>query len=188
MPKPFDEEGDYPLQQSELRFKGMIWDIVSETFEFGGQPLTRDIVDHPGAVAVVAVNDRAEILLIRQYRRPVNRHLWELPAGLLDVPGESKLDAAKRELLEETGYTAQNWSELQRFYTTPGGSREEITIFLAQVLSQVGSELVLTGEEAEIIHEWVPLQTAIDAVLANDLMSPSLVVGVLSAALKLELR
>ena len=166
-------------------FKGRIWDVVAEQFDYNGQELTREFVAHPGAVAVVALNEDREVLLINQYRHPVRSYLWEIPAGLLDQSGEARLEAAKRELLEETGYVAGNWQELITFHTTPGGNDETITLFLATELSHQGHELELEGEEIDMQVRWVPLQDALQSVLKSDMKSPTAVVGIMALALQL---
>jgi ADP-ribose pyrophosphatase len=96
----------------------------------GGFEMSRSIVHHPGSAVMMAVDDRKRILLVRQYRMPARQYLWELPAGKLD-PGETPLKAAKRELVEETGYTAKKWEKLVMFYPSPGYVGENMTIFLA---------------------------------------------------------
>jgi ADP-ribose pyrophosphatase len=166
-------------------FKGRIWDVVAEQFDYNGQELTREFVAHPGAVAVVALNEDREVLLINQYRHPVRSYLWEIPAGLLDQPGEAGLEAAKRELLEETGYVAGGWQELITFHTTPGGNDETITVFLATELVHQGHELELEGEEIDMQVRWVPLQDALQSILKSDMKSPTAVVGIMALALQL---
>ena len=98
-----DEPADFPLIKRDTVFNGRIWDVREETFQFGDQELTRDYIVHPGAVGVIALNDLGQMLLVQQYRRALGKMMWEPPAGLLDVDGENPLDAAKRELQEETG-------------------------------------------------------------------------------------
>jgi ADP-ribose pyrophosphatase len=88
------------LLQSEKVYRGAIWDVSRERFDYNGEELSRDFVDHPGAVAVVALNEHDEIMMIRQYRHAIRAIDWEIPAGLLDIPGEDPLVCAKRELLE----------------------------------------------------------------------------------------
>jgi ADP-ribose pyrophosphatase len=158
----------------------MVWDLVSETFEFNGVELTREYVDHTGAVAVLAFNEKEELLLMKQYRRPVGKFLMELPAGLLDVPGESLLDCAKRELAEEASLDAASWSELISFHTTPGGNNEAITIFVAKELSETNLVFEATGEEADMPKSWVPINEAVNLVLTGQIMSPSAVVGIMA--------
>ena len=111
---PKDQPFAVNVSSSDLAFSGMIWNVRREAFDFGEQNLTREFVEHPGAVAVVAINESNQVLMIRQYRHPVGEFLWEIPAGLLDVAGESHEFAARRELLEETGYLAQSLEPLIR--------------------------------------------------------------------------
>lgn len=184
---PKDRPAAFDITGSEVVFKGKIWDVAREAFDYNGTNLVREFVVHPGAVAVVALNDDNEILLINQYRHPVREYLWELPAGLLDIPGESKLEAAKRELLEETGFIAEDWSELLEFHTTPGGNSETIAIFIARELRHQGHDLELEGEEIDMPLTWVPLKEALTSVLASEMRSPSAAVGIMAAAHKLGL-
>ena len=179
---PKDRPASLAISESEVVFNGKIWDIKRESFDYNGKTLVREFVAHPGAVAIVALNQDNEVLLINQYRHPVREYLWEIPAGLLDMPGESKLEAAKRELLEETGYIANDWSELIEFHTTPGGNNETIAIFLARDLRHQGHELELEGEETDMQVEWIPLGEALASVLASDMRSPSAAVGIMAAA------
>jgi ADP-ribose pyrophosphatase len=180
---PKDQAASMPILESEVGFAGRIWNVKREKFDFNGEPLVREYVDHPGAVAIVALNERMEVLLIKQYRHPVGAYLWEIPAGLKDVEGESELDAAQRELFEETGWVATAWEDLTSFYTTPGGNSEEITIYLARELSYLGHKLELEGEEKDLEVAWVPLQDAVESVLKSDMKSPSAVVGILALGL-----
>jgi ADP-ribose pyrophosphatase len=175
---------DQPVEIASLTktviHKGMVWDLVSETFEFNGQLLTREYVDHTGAVAVLAFNEREELLLMKQYRRPVGKFLMELPAGLLDIPGESQLDCAKRELAEEAGLEAASWKELLSFHTTPGGNTEAISVFVAKELSSSKMNFQATGEEVDMPKSWVPIDEAVKLVLSGKIMSPSAVVGIMA--------
>jgi 8-oxo-dGTP pyrophosphatase MutT (NUDIX family) len=181
---PKDEPASLSIVESEVVFAGKIWNVVRERFEFNNDQLVREFVAHTGAVAVVALNEANEVLLIRQYRHPVRSYLWELPAGLLDIANEPNLEAAKRELLEETGFTAGSWSELIAFHTTPGGNDETIWIYLAQNLTFKGHELELQGEEKEIEVRWVELQQALESVLESEMKSPTAAVGIMALALK----
>jgi ADP-ribose pyrophosphatase len=184
---PKDRSASLAISKSEVVFSGKIWDIKSESFDYNGATLVREFVAHPGAVAVIALNEANQVLLINQYRHPVREYLWEIPAGLLDMPGESKVEAAKRELLEETGYIAEYWSELIEFHTTPGGNNETIAIFLARKLRHQGHDLELEGEETDMQVAWVPLAEALASVLASEMRSPSAAVGIMAAAHKLGL-
>lgn len=179
---PKDESASLDVSKREVVFGGRIWDVVSETFNYNGQPLVREFVAHPGAVAVIALNQDQEVLLIRQYRHPVRSYLWEIPAGLLDIPGESRLEAAKRELLEETGYLAEDWQELISFHTTPGGNDETITVFVAKNVRHQGHDLELEGEETDMELRWVPLNEALTSVLNSEMKSPSAGYGLMALA------
>jgi ADP-ribose pyrophosphatase len=181
---PKDQPFAVNVSSSEVAFRGMIWNVKRETFEFGEQKLTREFVEHPGAVAVVALNELGQVLLIRQYRHPVGELLWEIPAGLLDVAGESQGKAARRELLEETGYLAETLEPLIEFFTTPGGSTEKIAIFLAKGLVLSDYRPPVDGEEADMLVEWVDFDEALAAVLSSRIKSPSAAVGIMAAALR----
>ena len=181
---PKDQPFAVNVSSSEVALRGMIWNVRREVFEFADQTLTREFVDHPGAVAIVAMNDRGQVLLIRQYRHPVGELLWEIPAGLLDVDGESLEIAARRELLEETGYLAGELEPLIEFFTTPGGSTEKISIFLARDLVLSKERPTLEGEEVDMLVEWVALEVALTSVLSSEIKSPSAAVGIMAAALR----
>ena len=183
---PKDEAADFSVTARQTVFEGRVWNVVSETFDYTGQPLTRDFVAHTGAVAVAALNDAGELFMIRQYRHPVRRYLWELPAGLTDMPGESNLAAAKRELAEEAGLQAETWQSLQTFFTTPGGSDEAIEIFLATELSPAQTDFVREGEESDMQERWVTLDEAIESVLKSDIQNPAAVVAILALANRLK--
>ncbi|HKS02133.1 MAG TPA: NUDIX hydrolase [Arthrobacter sp.] len=174
------------LLSRERVYNGRIWDVVSDSFKLtaAGDALVRDYIEHPGAVAVLPMNDDGEVLLIKQYRHPVGMDLWEIPAGLLDVEGEDFLVGAARELAEEADLIASEWNVLVDFFNSPGSSSEAIRIYLARGLTEVPHhELhVRTDEEAEIELHWIPLENAVSAVLEGRLHNPSAVVGVLAAA------
>ena len=174
------------LLSRERVYNGRIWDVVSDSFKLTseGDPIVRDYIEHPGAVAVLPMNDDGEVLLIKQYRHPVGMDLWEIPAGLLDVEGEDFVVGAGRELAEEADLIASDWNVLVDFFNSPGSSSEAIRIYLARGLTEVPHhELhVRTDEEAEIELHWIPLEDAVAAVLEGHLHNPSAVVGILAAA------
>lgn len=174
-----------PVLRTELVHDGMVWDVVRDTVDLGDSgTVRREYVRHPGAVAVLALDDEDRVLLLRQYRHPVRHELWEPPAGLLDVPGEDLVVAAARELAEEADLVAGSWWVLADYLTTPGGSDEAIRIYLARGLSPVpeADRHVREAEERDIVVRWVPLDEAVDAVLRGELRNPSTVVGVLAAS------
>jgi 8-oxo-dGTP pyrophosphatase MutT (NUDIX family) len=175
----------WPVISSVEDARGPIVTLRSDMVRMpDGDVAVRQVVEHPGAVAVVALDEAARILMIRQYRHPVGRLLWELPAGLRDVDGEPLLATAERELLEETGYRAQDWLVLADFFTSPGITTERIRMFLARGLTLVPEserEYIPHHEEAHLLVEWVPLEDAVARFLAGDLHNGVTGVGILSA-------
>ena len=152
-----DEPVDLEVIESDLVYEGMVWDVRSETVRYGDGQIVRQFVDHPGAAAIVAIDDDERVLLIQQYRHPIRHRDWEIPAGLLDVAGESPLETAQRELQEEVDLVAADWQPLVSVFTTPGGNDEVVHLFLARGLSPVGHAHAREAEEADIRIEWVPL-------------------------------
>src|SRR5262249_22673982 len=150
-----------------------------------GELAKRDVVEHPGAVAVVALDDDGQVLLIRHYRHPAGHLLWEIPAGIRDVPGEPPRVTAERELLEEAGYRARDWHELVDFFSSPGITTERLRVFLARGLTWVPESErgghVPEHEEAHLLVRWLPLRQAVRLILAGDLHNGVTAVGVLSA-------
>jgi len=176
--EPFESE----IVDSELVYEGRVWDVRSDTLRYGGDEIVRQYVDHPGASAIVAVDDEQRVLLIQQYRHPIRHRDWEIPAGLLDIAGESPLETAQRELVEEADLTAAQWEPLLSVFTTPGGNDEVVHIFLARGLSEVGEAHAREAEEADIRIEWIPLADAVTGVLAGRLRNGILALGILAAA------
>ena len=164
--------------------KGAIFDLVEEEIDLEHTIVRREYIDHPGAVAVIVLDPEDRVLLLKQYRHPVRRELWEPPAGLLDIPGEPAQLAAARELAEEADLIAGTWHVLADYYTTPGGNNEALRIFLARDLSEVpfAERHVREDEEVDMELRWIPLETAVASVLAGDIHNPSAVVGILAAA------
>lgn len=146
-----------------------------------GTTVKRDYQVHPGSVAVLALDDTGRVIVLRQYRHPVRHRLWEIPAGLLDIPGENPLRAAQRELYEEAHVKAEDWRVLTDVYTTPGGCDEAVRIFLAREISAAdGERYEVSEEEADMELARVPLDELVRAVLAGDLHNNCLAVGVLA--------
>jgi ADP-ribose pyrophosphatase len=149
-----------------------------------GDVAPRDVVEHPGAVAIVALDDAGQVLLIRQYRHPAGHLLWEIPAGLRDVPGEPPHRTGDRELREETGYTAGTWHVLTDCFTSPGISTERVIVYLARGLAKVPEAErgpPLRHEEAHLESAWVPLEQAVQLFLAGELHNGVTAVGILAA-------
>lgn len=178
-----DELATPSVISSEVVFDGAVWDVRRDTFDLEGQTLVREVVDHPGAVAVLALDEDGDALLIRQYRHPVAAHEWEIPAGLLDIAGEDPLVAAQRELLEEADVTADDWAVLVDYFTSPGGLDEAIRVYLARGLHPVAESErhERDGEEALIVHRTVPLDEIAEAVLSGDLHNSTLIIAALAA-------
>ncbi|MGO2620811.1 NUDIX domain-containing protein [Glutamicibacter ardleyensis] len=185
-PQPIsDELSPRELIGRETVYEGRIWNVVHDTVQLSddGSRIERDYIVHPGAVSILALDERERVLLVNQYRHPVGMRLWELPAGLLDVAGEPPLEGAKRELWEEADRTAESWAVLTDVFLSPGSSSEALRIFLARDvnLATEGQRHERTDEEAEIITRWVPLDEAVAAVLDGRIHNPSAVVGLLAA-------
>lgn len=184
-PQLADVPGERPVLTSDVVHRGLVWDVVRETVELGPyRTVVREYVRHPGAVAVIALDDEDRVLLLRQYRHPAGAELWEPPAGLLDVPGEDPLVAARRELAEEADLVARDWWVLADYLTTPGGSDEGLRVYLARGITEVplADRHHREDEEADMEPVWVPLDDAVTSVLAGRLRNPSTAVGVLAAA------
>lgn len=147
---------------SQLEFKGRVIEVSSEHLRYAnGQEYVNDFVRHPGAAAVVAVDDEGRVCLVRQYRHGVADFLWEIPAGKLD-PGEAPEVCAVRELSEETGVTARRWDSLGLYIPAPAIFNEVIHLYLARELT-VGAANPDADEELEL--QWMPLDQAIARVL-----------------------
>jgi ADP-ribose pyrophosphatase len=175
----------YPVLDSETVHRtGRVIDVRTDQVAMpGGGSAIRDVVVHPGAVGVIAMDEGGQVLLIRQYRHAVGRMLWEPPAGLLDVPGEDPLAAAKRELFEEAHLVASRWEVLIDAFTSPGMTDEAVRIYLARdVAPAPGPRYAGVHEEADLRAEWVPVDEAVQLALAGRLHNPLAIMGVLAAS------
>ncbi len=180
-----DTAGAWPVAESVVLTRGKIVTLRRDTVRMpDGSMVGREVVEHPGAVAVVAIDEADRVLLIRQYRHPAGALLWEIPAGLRDVAGEPLAETARRELLEEAGCTATDWRVLTDFLSSPGISTERLRIFLARdltVVPQAEREYVPEHEEAYLTVAWVPLDEAVAGALSGDLHNGVAILGILSA-------
>jgi ADP-ribose pyrophosphatase len=180
-----DVERHWPVSGRPRKAKGAFVVLRTDRVRMpGGEVARRDVVEHPGAVAVVALDDAGQVLLIRQYRHPAGHLMWEIPAGLRDVPGEPVRGTGERELREETGYAARTWHVLTDCYTSPGISTERVTVFLARDLAPVPEPdrgPPLRHEEAQLQPAWVPLDRAVQLFLAGELHNGVAAVGILAA-------
>ncbi|MBW8821157.1 MULTISPECIES: NUDIX domain-containing protein [unclassified Streptomyces] len=177
-----DAPEEWEIRATETPFVGNKTSVrTDEVVMPDGSVVRRDYQVHPGSVAVLALDDEDRVLLIRQYRHPVRQKLWEIPAGLLDVPGENPLHAAQRELYEEAHVKAEDWRVLTDVYTSPGGCDEAIRIFLARGLSEAeGERFEVEHEEIDLEYARVPVPELVRGALAGELHNACLVVGVLS--------
>jgi ADP-ribose pyrophosphatase len=178
-----DSDVDRPLLGVVGRFDGAVWSVRSDTVDLDGQPVVRDVVAHPGAVGIIALDDDDRVLLLRQYRHPVGRFLFEPPAGLLDLAGEDPAVTARRELREEAGLEARDWHVLVDYLNSPGGTSETFRCYLARGLGVLpgGRERTGEAEERHLPQAWVGLDGARDLVLSGALQNPTAVLGVLAA-------
>src|SRR5215470_7016176 len=160
----------WPVAGTEEQFKNWLITVRTDKVRMpDSSHAERTVVTHIGAVAVLALDEQDRVLMIRQYRHPVARQLWEIPAGLRDVSGEALVDTARRELLEETGYAS------------PGITSERIRIFLARGLETAQSDYQREGEEKFLRTAWVPLSEAVQAALAGNLHNGATIQGILAA-------
>lgn len=175
----------WPVAGSDVRYSGRLITVRSDKVRMPDNHLAeREVVVHPGAVAVLALDEADRILVIRQYRHPVGRLLWEIPAGLRDVAGEEPWLAAQRELAEEAGYRASDWRVLTDFFTSPGFSTERLRVFLARGLEPIPADerdFVATDEEAYLETAWLPLAQGVTKVLAGELHNGVAAMGILAA-------
>ena len=183
----FDQPWCADVSENELVYAGAVWNIRRERFAYGAGELRRDFMDHTGAVAIVAMDENDRILVLRQYRHAVRLREWELPAGLLDVDGESALSCAQRELAEEADLVAAEWKVLVDYCTSPGGSNEVVRVFVARGLTVADKLHERTGEESDMEVRWVSLDEARDAVLRGHVSNSIFIVAVLNAVAKRDL-
>jgi 8-oxo-dGTP pyrophosphatase MutT (NUDIX family) len=183
-----DDLGDTPLAwpvvATSTLGQGVITKLVQDQIETpDGELIKREYLVHPGAVGVIALDEAARVVLVRQYRHPVRHRLTEPPAGLLDLADEEPLLAAQRELAEEVGLAADRWNVLVDLFSTPGIIGEPMRIYLARDLHPVDAPegFVRAGEEAHMDTVWAGLDDLVTAVLAGRLHNPTLVSGVLAA-------
>ncbi|OMC46914.1 ADP-ribose pyrophosphatase [Mycobacterium sp. IS-2888] len=171
----------FETASSETLHTGKIFALRRDQVRMpGGKVVTRDVVEHFGAVAVLAMDDDGNIPLVYQYRHAFGRRLWELPAGLLDVDGEAAHLTAARELQEEAGLRADTWRVLVDLDSTPGFSDESVRVYLATGLTEV-ERPEAHDEEADMTLQWYPLAEAARKVLSGEIVNAIAVAGILAA-------
>jgi 8-oxo-dGTP pyrophosphatase MutT (NUDIX family) len=180
-----DTPEQWPVVDRETVFDGsLVVSVRRDTVTpvAGGEPFVRDVVEHPGAVGVIALDEQNRVLVVHQYRHPVGHRLVEAPAGLLDMPGEAYHVAAARELYEEGHVRARDWRVLVDYFTSPGMTNETLRVYLARGIETVPEDERHSGsdEEADMPVAWVPLDELVQRVLSGRLHNPTLCVGVLA--------
>lgn len=169
---------------SKLMHRGRVVDVCTERLRFAnGREEDVDLIRHPGAAAVVPLDNANRVCLVRQYRHAVADFLWEVPAGKLDA-GEAPEVCAVRELKEEAGVVAKRWTSLGVYISAPGIFSEVIHLYLARELD-IGTPVPDADEELE--HQWMPLQQAVELVLRGDWNDGKTVVALLRAQYELQL-
>lgn len=172
------------VSNRQVQHAGAKWSLVTDQVHLADDELvTRDVVVHPGAVGVLALDDDDNVILIRQYRHPMAAELWEIPAGLLDTDGEDPWDTARRELFEEAHLLADEWHLLIDLFSSPGMSSEIVRIYLARGLHDVpeGDRHIQTEEERDMPVRKVPLDLACDWAVQGRLHNAMAVAGLLAA-------
>jgi 8-oxo-dGTP pyrophosphatase MutT (NUDIX family) len=174
----------FPVVGSEEIFRGRVVSLRRDVLRMpDGSEAVREVVEHPGAVGVVAIDAQERVVLVNQYRHPVRQRLDELPAGLLDVAGESALAGAQRELAEEARLQATHWEVLLDLHPSPGFSAEAIRLYLARGLTPAEIPgFVAQHEEESMTVEFAPLDDCVRRVLAGEITNAAAVAGIMAAA------
>jgi ADP-ribose pyrophosphatase len=175
--------GDHEFEtvKSETLYVGKIFALRADEVRMPhGNTARREVVEHYGAVAVLALDDDNNIMMVYQYRHPLGRRLWELPAGLLDRGGEPPHITAARELAEEAGLAAAQWGTLVDLDSAPGFSDESVRVYLATGLTDVGRPDA-HDEEADLTLRWFPLDEAVRMVFSGEIVNSLAVAGILAA-------
>jgi 8-oxo-dGTP pyrophosphatase MutT (NUDIX family) len=173
---------DFPVAETTDIYRGKVMALrADEVVMPGGGAARREIIEHPGAVAIAALDPDDRIMMIYQYRHALGRRLWEMPAGLLDVAGEDPLQTARRELREEAGLEAAEWAVLIDVAPSPGFSDESVRVYLARGLTEVDRPEMGDDEEADLTTRWVTLSVAVRMVLAGTIVNGVTAAAVLAA-------
>lgn len=174
-------EHDFETVDSETIYVGNIFALRGDDVRMpGGNIAKREVVEHYGAVGIVALDDQNQVAMVYQYRHPIGRRLWELPAGLLDSGGEEPHVTAARELEEEAGLAASEWRVLVDLVSTPGFTDESVRVYLATGLRDIGRPEA-HDEEADLKLEWFPLDEAVRMAFSGEIVNSLAVAGILAA-------
>ncbi|UXA04404.1 NUDIX hydrolase [Mycobacterium sp. SMC-2] len=174
-------EHNFETASSETLYTGKIFALRSDRVRMpGGTTAIREVVEHYGAVAIVALNEDDHIAMVYQYRHAFGRRLWELPAGLLDLLGEPPEQTAVRELQEEVGLQAGTWRVLVDLNSAPGFSDESVRVYLATELTEVARPEA-HHEEADMTMRWFPIAEAVRMVFGGEIVNSIAIAGVLAA-------
>jgi 8-oxo-dGDP phosphatase len=173
---------DFPVAETTDIYRGKVMALrADEVVMPSGGTARREIIEHPGAVAIAALDPDDRLMMIYQYRHALGRRLWEMPAGLLDVAGEDPLETARRELREEAGLEAAEWAVLLDVAPSPGFSDESVRVYLARGLTEVDRPELGDDEEADLTTRWVTLSVAVRMVLAGTIVNGVTAAAVLAA-------
>ena len=167
---------DFHLTESTTLLRSFVFAVERRTVRHGFETFTRDVIVHPGAVAVVAIDDQERVGVVRQYRAPFDRVTMEIPAGTLDVAGEEPLAAAQRELAEEMGRSAQTWRSLGRFMVSPGWVDQIMHVFEARDLREL-PRAPAGPEETSSTTEWLDPVTLRERLRAEPAIDATMMVG-----------
>ena len=177
-----EQRHGFPVQSTKDIYVGKVMAVRKDEVRMpGGGTAVREISEHAGAVAIAALDPDERLMMIYQYRHAVHRRLWEMPAGLLDHAGEDPLETARRELGEEVGLAATEWSVLIDVTPSPGFTDESVRVYLATGLTDVGRpQLADDDEEAELETHWVALTDAVAMVFDGSIVNATTVAAVLA--------
>jgi ADP-ribose pyrophosphatase len=185
-----DRAEEWPVVGTEDLYRGAApfavrSDRLHHPHDGSEDAFSRIVVEHPGAAVILAVDEDARVLVVVQYRHPAGRRFVELPAGLLDRPGEDPVEAARRELLEETGFEAESWTHLGSTWSSPGITGELIHLYLARGLTAADrGDFVAEHEEADMQLYWLPLADLVEGILSGTIADAPVVNAVLLARAK----
>lgn len=175
-----DEAGGGEIRSRTRVYEGRLFHFDDADVEFEGEVLNRQWIVHPGSVSILALDEEDRVVVLRQYRAPVNAHCWELPAGCLDVPGEGGLETAQRELAEEADLVAGQWATLIDATASSGSTDEIFRVYLATDLAPANSDYERAGEEAHMTVARVPFGEMLDAALNLKILDSATQLGILA--------